>query len=412
LNQAVEGRRDPYAAFRLRDYRYFSVVVFLSAILQQTQGVALGWDIYDRTGSALALGFVGLAQFLPAALFFLPAGAIADRFDRRKVMVVTLALWGAASIGLALAEIAHAATVWLYLWAALSTTANVINRPARDALLPQLVPAGVFTNAVVWNTSLYQVASISGPALAGLLIAASSEATVVYGLNAAFTLLALLFARAIRDPHAASGTLARRSPQDLFAGLAYVRRTHLVLGVMTLDLLAVVLSSGTALLPLFARDILHVGPAGLGWLSAAPAIGALGMALIQGVRPMRHAGRSFFVAVALFGAGTAVFGLSTSFSLSIAALVAVGAFDNVSVVVRQTVVQLYTPDELRGRVSAVNRVFITSSNELGTFLAGILATATTPVIAVAAGGVATVAVVAAGVKVFPELRRLKTLSRG
>ena len=409
MNQPASAPRDPYAAFRLRDYRSFSVVVFLSAILQQTQSVALGWDVYDRTGSAMALGLVGLVQFLPAALFFLPAGAIADRFDRRKVMVGTLALWCAASVGLAAAEIAGASTLWLYVWAALSMTANVVNRPARDALLPQLVPAAVFPNAVVWNTSLYQIASISGPALAGMLIAAYGQASIVYSLNAALTLLALLLASRIRDPHKESARQSR-SWGDVFGGLTYVRRTPIVLGVMTLDLLAVLLSSATALLPLYARDILHVGPSGLGWLSAAPAVGALCMAYMQSVRQPRHVGRAFFLALAGYGAATVLFGVSTSFWLSLVALVAIGALDNVNVVIRQVVVQIYTPDELRGRVSAVNRVFITSSNQLGAFFAGGVATLATPVFAVTAGGVATVLVVLAGLRAFPELRRLGRLT--
>jgi MFS family permease len=410
VNQPASATTDPYAAFRLRDYRTFSGVVFLSAMLQQTQGVALGWDVYDRTGSAMALGLVGLAQFLPAALFFLPAGVLADRFDRRRVMVATLALWGAASVGLAIAEIAGASTLWLYLWAATSTTANVANRPARDALLPQLVPGPTLANAVLWNTSLVQVASISGPALAGMLIAASGQASVVYALNAALTLLAALLARRIRPPLSEAAPRARSS-HDLFAGLVYVWRRRVVLGVMALDLLAVLLSSATALLPLYARDILHVGATGLGWLSAAPAIGALAMAFAQGLRQSQRAGRAFFWAIGGFGAATALFGVSTSYWLSLAALAAIGALDNVNVVIRQTVVQLYTPDELRGRVSAVNRVFITSSNQLGAFFAGALATLTTPVFAVAAGGVATVLVVLAGLRIFPELRRLRTLSR-
>jgi MFS family permease len=407
---AARPRHDRYAAFRLRDYRLFSGVVLLSAMLQQTQSVALGWDVYDRTGSAMALGLVGLVQFIPGLLLFLPAGAIADRFDRRKVMIATLALWGAASAGLALAAAGGSGVGWLYFWVAIGTVGHVVNRPARDALLPQLVPAHLFPNAVVWNSSLYQTASVAGPAVAGMLIAAYGGAGIVYALNAVLTLTALALAHRIRARPSPSVPRAS-SWRDLFAGLAHVWRTPIVLGVMALDLFAVLLSSATALLPLYARDILHVGPAGLGWLSAAPAIGALVMAFIQGARPPRHVGRAFFWSLAGFGAATAVFGLSTSFWLSVAALIAVGACDNISVVIRQTVVQLHTPDEVRGRVSAVNRVFIQSSNQLGAFEAGALAMLTTPVFAVVAGGVATVMITIAGVRVFPELRRLGTLAR-
>ena len=401
---------DRYAAFRVRDYRLFSVVVLLSAVLQQTQAVALGWDMYDRTGSAMALGFIGLAQFVPALLLFLPAGELADRFDRRKVMIASFVLWGAASSGLAFAAIGGSGAGWLYFWASISTVGHVINRPARDALLPQLVPAHVFPNAVVWSSSLYQLASISGPALAGMLIALYGGASIVYGMNAVLTVTALFLAARIPERPMRPAPQSR-SWRDLFAGLAHVRCTPVVLGVMALDLFAVVLSSATALLPLYARDILHVGPTALGWLSAAPAIGALVMAFIQGARPPAHVGRAFFASLAGFGAATAVFGLSTSFWLSMAALVAVGAMDNISVVIRQTVVQLYTPDEVRGRVSAVNRVFIQSSNQLGAFESGALAMLTTPVFAVVAGGVATVMIAVAGLRVFPELRRLGSLPR-
>jgi MFS family permease len=404
----TEASHDRYAAFRVRDYRLFSVVVLLSAVLQQTQAVALGWDMYDRTGSAMALGFIGLAQFVPALLLFLPAGELADRFDRRKVMIASFVLWGIASTGLAASAIGGSGPGWLYFWASVSTMGHVVNRPARDALLPQLVPAHLFPNAVVWNSSLYQIASISGPAIAGMLIALYGGASIVYGMNAVLTLIALVLATRI-PARAARPAPRARSWRDLFAGLAHVWRTPVVLGVMALDLFAVVLSSATALLPLYARDILHVGPTGLGWLSAGPAMGALAMAFWQGARPPAHVGRAFFVSLAGYGFATAVFGLSTSFWLSLAALIAVGATDNVSVVIRQTVVQLFTPDEVRGRVSAVNRVFIQSSNQLGAFESGALAMLTTPVFAVVAGGIATVIIAAAGMRIFSELRRLRSL---
>jgi MFS family permease len=343
-------------------------------------------------------------------VFFLPAGELADRFDRRKVMIATLAIWGTASTGLAAAAIGGSGVGWLYFWAAISTIGHVVNRPARDALLPQIVPAHVFPNAVVWSSSLYQLASISGPALAGMLIAIYGTASVVYGMNAVLTVTALVLAARIpaRPPPPVPQA---RSWRDLFAGLAHVWRTPVVLGVMALDLFAVLFSSATALLPLYAKDILHVGPTELGWLSAAPAMGALAMAFYQGGRPPAHVGRAFFASLVGFGLATAVFGFSTSFWLSMAALVAVGAMDNVSIVIRQTVVQLFTPDEVRGRVSAVNRVFIQSSNQLGAFESGALAMLTTPVFSVVAGGVATVLIAVAGLRVFPELRKLGQLPR-
>ncbi|MSQ70647.1 MAG: MFS transporter [Betaproteobacteria bacterium] len=414
----VQGRgvhtpeiHDPFAAFRVRDYRFYMGYGFLSALIQQVQAVALGWDIYERTGSAWALGWIGLVQFAPVVLLFLPAGQIADRYDRRYIVVVSLVLWSASSLGLALVSNAGAHVGWIYVCAAATAAALMLNRPARDALLTQIVLNRLLPNAVAWNTTVFQVATISGPALAGILIAVTGSATVVYAINFGCALAALSLAACIGQYPPVHAQPAR-SLRELFAGLSHVWRQRTILGVLTLDLMAVLFGGATALLPIYAKDILQVGPAGLGWLASAPAIGAVAMAAAQGYRPpLERSGRAFFLGVVFFGVATVVFGLSTWFWVSMAALIVLGAADNISVVIRHTVVQLYTPDALRGRVSAVNRVFISSSNELGAFESGAVAALTSPVFAVVSGGIATILFVAIGLRWFPELRHLGRLGK-
>ncbi|MCZ7564539.1 MAG: MFS transporter [Burkholderiales bacterium] len=398
---------DPYAPFRSADFRRLMAMAFLTAIVQQAQGVAIGWDIYERTGSALALGWAGLTQFLPIAAFFLPAGQIADRHDRRRVIAWSLGVWSVAALALAGAARFDAGVGWIYAAIAGTGAAIVLNRAARDAMLPKLVPPAGLQSAVAWNMSTFQVALVSGPALAGMVIAATGSAQAVYVANLVALVAAAWLALSIRHRIAPEVELVR-SLAEVFAGVRHVWRTKVVLGMMSIDLFAVLLGSATALLPIYAKDILQVGPAGLGWLAAAPALGAVLMGVTQGYRrPWAHAGRAFVWGVALFGAATVVFGLSRSFWLSLAALVVLGAADNASAVIRQTVLQLRTPDALRGRVSAVNRVFISSSNELGAFESGVLAAFTGPVFAVVFGGCATLAILALGVRRFPEIRALR-----
>jgi MFS family permease len=396
---------------RLPDYRRLLVMSGAMQLAQQMQATAVGWDLYERTGSVLSLGWVGLAQLLPALLLFIPAGELADRRDRRRVMAASLALVVLGSAGLAAAAWAGAGILWTYASLILTSAAQVVNRPSRDALLPRVVPEAQLGQAVAFNASVFQSASIAGPALAGLIIAAAGSAVPVFAVDLLLALVALGAALRL----ATSGKPPPQPPMTLralFAGMAHVWRTKIILGAMSLDLFAVLFSGATALLPVYAKDILHVGPAGLGWLNAAPAIGAVSMALwLSRHPPRRHVGLLFMGCVAGFGAMTVVFGLSTHYGLSFAALVAIGALDNVSVVVRQTIVQLWTPDALRGRVSAVNRVFISSSNELGAFESGVVAALAGPVLTVVGGGVATVVVVLAALKVFPDLRRLQRLHR-
>jgi MFS family permease len=404
---------DPYAPFRLRDYRLFIGMVLIASLSQQALGVAVGWDIYERTGSAMALGWVGLAQFIPVLAFFLPAGQLADRHDRRRIIAASLAIWIVAA-ALLLFTTLHALPVgFIYLAIAAVGMSTVLNRAGRDALLSQLVPAETLAGAVMWNSTVFQTASVAGPALAGLLIALGGSARTVYAFNLFGALAAIVLALSIaRRPI----THDKRPSTwaDVFGGLAHVWKTKVVLGLITIDLFAVMLGGATALLPVYAKDILHVGPTGLGWLSAGPAIGAVGIAMATARgwrRPPPHAGRAFLLAVGVFGAATIVFGLSRWFWLSFLMLIVLGAADNVGAVIRQTAVQLYTPDQLRGRVAAVNRVFISSSNELGAVESGLLASLTNPVFAVAAGGVATLLIAVLGFRAFPGLRQLKTVGR-
>jgi MFS family permease len=404
---------DPYAPFRHRDYRFFIAMVLITSLAQQSLGVALGWDIYERTGSAMALGWIGLVQFIPVLAFFLPAGQLADRHDRRRIVAVSLVVWVAASALLVMVAARSMPVLWIYVAIAFVGMSTVLNRAGRDALLSQLVPPETLGQGVMWNSTVHQTASVAGPALAGLMIALGGTAITVYAFNLGAMLVAMSLALLIRRRPLTHG----KRPStwaDVFGGLAHVWKTKVVLGLITVDLFAVMLGGATALLPIFAKDILHVGPTGLGWLSAGPAIGAvlMGVAYARGWRraPL-HAGRTFLWAVAAFGAATMVFGFSRWFPLSLLALIVLGASDNIGAVIRQTAVQIYTPDELRGRVSAVNRVFISSSNEMGAVESGLLASLTNPVFAVVAGGVATVLIAACGFRVFPDLKKLKTVGR-
>jgi MFS family permease len=400
----------PRAVLGLRDFRLFACATFMTAGLQQMQAVAVGWDLYERTGSVLALAWIGVAQFLPVALLFLPAGQIADRFDRRLVMVASQATFACGSIGLSIAALTLADPIWIFAFLFITGIGQVLNRPSRDALLPMLVPTPLLPNALALNSSLFQVASIGGPALAGVLIASAGSAAGVYVINLVLSIITMVLALAIRARPAASGARPPITLDALFAGVRHVIRTRLILGVLIVDLFAVLFGGVSSLLPVFAKDILHVGPVELGWLASAQALGALGMGVFQGMRrPTRHAGNTFTIAVACYGLAMATFGFSTSFILSYAALVLAGAMDNLSVVLRHSVVQIYTPDELRGRVSAVNRVFVDSSNHVGTIESSVLAAFTSPMFTAVAGGVITIAVAIIARQRFHELRDLKTL---
>ncbi|HQX08161.1 MAG TPA: MFS transporter [Zoogloea sp.] len=388
-----------------RDFRLYLLISVMGALVHFGQGVAVGWSVYEQTGSSLALGLVGLAQFLPILLFFLPAGQVADRFERRSVIVTSLALSASAALLLGAAAWLNLDVAWTYGALLLSGCAQILNRPARDALMPTLVPPAQLARAIALASSLHQVASMAAPALAGLGLALFHSALPIHAANTVFILVALAATLAIRQRsrgHApAPGDRGRL--REMLAGFTHIRSSRLLLAVMSIDLLAVLFGGAVALLPVYAKDILQVGPAGLGMLSTAPAVGAAVAGLAMARFGVALDGRLFLGAVGGFGLMTLMFGLSTHFPLSLIALALLGGLDSISVVIRQTVIQQATPDALRGRVAAVNRVFISSSNELGALESGLLAAAVGPVLAVAGGGVLTLLVVAASPRLFPEL---------
>lgn len=400
---------DPYAALRVRDYRFYAAGSILGTVGGQAQGVAVGWELYNRTHSAMALGYVGLVQFLPALLLVLPAGHLADRFDRRAIIMATTAVSALSSLGLAALSLSHGPILWMYALLFLSSCLGTLGNPSRRALMPSIVPEEVFANAVTWNSTGMQLASIAGPALGGLLIAATHGAAAAFAaavvsacINLTFT--ALLHIR--QQVRAAEPVTI----QTVLAGAHFVFSTRIILAAITMDMFAVLLGGATTLLPVYAKDILRVGPDRLGLLMAAQSAGALVMAVsLAHSKPMKRAGRTLLWSVAGFGMATVVFGFSQSFWLSWAMLFCTGACDNISVVVRHTLVQLRTPDALRGRVSAVNSLFIGTSNQLGGFESGLVASLFSPVVSVVAGGIGTILVVLGVAAKWPELRELKRL---
>lgn len=411
----AQAAHDPYAPFRVPAYRRYAVGGIVTRLGTRMQSVAVGWDVYQRTGEPLALGLVGLVQVIPAIVLALPAGWLADTYDRRNVVLLSLLGMTITSAGLALQAVLLADVWVVYVLLALDAIVGSLGRPARSSLVPRLVPREVFPGAVAWNNSMFQLAGVVGPALGGFVIAASIPAA--YALAAASSLLfAVLLARipeaaGVADPGRASGgghaTLA-----TLFDGIHYLRRTRVLLAILSLDMFAVLLGGAVYLLPVFAEDVLSVGAQGLGYLHAAPATGALLMALaLAHLPPLARAGRALLFSVAGFGLATIVFGLSTNLYLSLFVLFLTGAFDQVSMVVRHTMVQLTTPDAMRGRVSAVNGVFVSTSNELGGFESGLVAHWFGPVIAVVSGGIGTLVVVAVTAWASPQLRRFGSLGQ-
>lgn len=368
--------------------------------------VAIGWEIYERTGSALALGYVGLAQFIPVLLLALPAGQLADRADRRLITMLALIAWIAASLGLAAWSIFNGPLLAVYLCLLLEGSAQAFRGPAASAILPNLVPPEDLSKAVTWNTSVVQFALLLGPALAGLLIGWTHNAVPIYLLDAALAgifLIALLGIRPIRPPESSHAP----GWGDLLEGLRFVGRTPLLLAAITLDMVAVLLGGAVALLPVFAKDILQIGPQGLGWLMAAPSLGAFVMGvLLTHLPPLRRNGLTLLGVVAGFGLATIGFGLSTHPALSWGMLFLVGAFDMVSMVIRSTMLQNFTPDAMRGRVSAIHSVFVGTSNELGAYESGLTAAWWGPVRAVVVGGIGTLAMVAFAAIKWPQLREL------
>lgn len=400
----------PSSLLRHRPFALFWCVRVATTIAFQMQAVAIGWQVYDLTGSALDLGMIGLAQFVPGFALALIVGQIADRYDRRAILRICVGVEALAMVALAAAGFAGAVSVGaLFAAVFLVGAARATELPTIHALMPQLVPMRLIPRAAAASASSNQTAIVLGPALGGLVYAAGPG--FVYGLAAAGFVAAAALVSLIRI---AVPLVPREKPSlaSLFAGFAFVRRHPTLFGAISLDLFAVLLGGATALLPIYARDILRTGPWGLGLLRAAPALGALSASLWLARRPLAGGvGRTLFVAVAGFGLATCVFAVSTSFALSLAALAALGAADAVSVVIRFALVQLETPDAMRGRVSAVNSMFIGASNSLGEFESGVTAAWFGPVPAVLIGGVGTILVALLWRRLFPALFRMERLEK-
>ncbi|MEI8256961.1 MAG: MFS transporter [Deltaproteobacteria bacterium] len=399
-----------YAAFGYRDFNLFEAARVCSTLATQMQAVAVSWHMYHLTGRPLDLGLAGLVQFLPAVLLSLWTGDLVDRHPRRAIVIGSHAAFAVCALWLCYVAM-HPALGVRAIYAALLFygVVRAFAGPANQAILPDIIPVEHYGSSVAWSQTIWQGAAIAGPALGGALYAATRHAAPVFATPSVLSVgaVALMFATRVRTTH-----LSSHDPgwTRLFAGLRFVWSHKLVLGAISLDLFAVLLGGAVALLPIFARDYLHAGAWGLGLLRAAPAMGAAVMAVFLAHEPLRHrAGVALFASVAVFGLATIVFGLSRSFALSLVALAVVGAADMISVVVRHTLVQLGTPREMRGRVSAVNSVFIGASNQLGEFESGVTAQWFGAVPAVIIGGLGTILVVALWAWMFPSLRKVDRL---
>jgi MFS family permease len=397
-------QHDAYAVWRLPAFRRYFTGNMILILGWQMQKVAIGWEIYERTHSAMALGYAGLAQFFPQVLFMLIAGHVTDQHNRKRVLMAALACNALAAIGLAVNAAVGGSIIVLYACLFAYGSARAFIMPSRAAFLPGIIPMEIFSTAVSWNSSGFEISSMAGPAIGGLLIGYFQSPTLVYSINAVgqFTFVALLSGLTYKY------SAVPRQPMTLHsfsAGLRFVSKQKVVLSAMALDMFGVLLGGATAMMPIYAKDILKVGPRGLGWLMTAPSIGAFTMALFQAHRgPMRKAGRTLLFAVAGFGIVTVVFGISRNFWLSMLMLAFLGSCDNISVVVRSTLVQILTPDGMRGRVSALNSLFIGTSNELGAFESGLVANFFGPVISVVSGGIGTLLIVLGMTWLSPQLR--------
>ena len=442
--ETLPGKHDPYAAFRVRAFSLYSVGNLISVIGRLMLIVAVEWEVYKLTHSATALGLVGLAIALPVVLLSLPAGHIADRYPRKNIILISQALSAICSLGLALISgQQHAIPDWaivragntglnaiagvferhatyqfenraiplIYLLLLVMACARTFGWAARSAYFPKLVPRDTFANAVTWNSSMFQVGSIIGPALAGLLLVRTSF-PLIYALDAVCALTFFALILPIRSGDQGGRVMEANALRSLMAGLRFLVSRKVILATITLDMAAVFLGGATALLPIFADQILHSGPIGLGWLRAAPGIGGLVMAIaIAYLPPIRQAGKTLLWCVAGFGVATIIFGLSKVFWVSLIMLFLVGVFDSVSVVIRHTIIQLLTPDEMRGRISAVNNIFIGTSNELGALESGVTAALWGPVASVVGGGIGTIVVVLTVAGVWPETRKIGALDK-
>ena len=403
-------RHDPYASLRNRDFRLLLTGRFITSFGNEMLSFAIGWELWLRTHQAFVLGMVGLVQVIPVILLSLPAGHVADQYNRKRIVLITEFFLALCVLGLGWLSYTQGPLILIYALLLGIGVARAFNDPASSTLLPQTVPPHLFSNATTWGTSTWQFASITGPALAGLLIGFFNSVTFIYIFDA---LAALTFCVLLTMIKGRQLALAEKSAtwKSLTEGFKFMRDTKVILAAITLDMFAVLFGGAVALLPIYATDILKVGAQGLGILRAAPSVGALIMAfLLAHLPPMKNAGRNLLLAVTGFGLATIVFGLSRLFPLSVAMLAFLGAMDNISVVIRGTLLLTQTPDAMRGRISSVNSIFIGVSNELGSFESGLAASLFGPVIAVVAGGIGTILVVLIVARVWPEMGRLKSLN--
>jgi MFS family permease len=436
---------DPYAAFRFGGFRLFTFGNLLSIIGRQMLAVAVEWEIYRRTHSATALGLVGLVIAIPVVGFSLPAGHLADRVSRKRIILVSQVFSALMSVALALVSWQHlaipqtpilrlgnellsaiaavferhqpayhfddASVPIIYALLFIYGTARTFAWAARSSFFPTLVSRDAFANAVTWNNSFFQIGSVVGPGISGLLVAHIGF-PFVYLLDALCALVFFLLVLPIRATKRSSNRTETGTWRSLIAGIRFVFSKTVILATITLDLFAVLLGGATALLPIFADQILHCGAVGLGWMRAMPAVGAFAMAVaVAYLPPMKHAGKTLLWCVTGFGIATLLFGLSKIFWLSLALLFLIGAFDSVSVIIRGSIVQLVTPDEMRGRVSSVNNIFIGTSNEFGALESGLTAALFGPVISVVAGGIGTILVVLGVASKWPETRKIGALDK-
>lgn len=410
MPSAADAIVSPRVAFQHRDFRLFQSGRALSIIASEMQSVAVGWQVFEITRRPIDLGYVGLFQFLPAFLLAIPAGHAADRFDRRRVLLCCYVSYAICSL-LLFFQARNDVTSVLPIFGVmlLIGVTRAFSGPASQSLLPQMVPPEHFGNAVTWGASIFQIATVLGPALGGLIYGWAGGAHPVYATSACMYCGSITFFALLR---VRTGRMEKKSVSidTLLAGVRYVWQEKVILGSISLDLFAVLLGGAVALLPVYAENILHIGPRGLGVLRSMPAAGAALMAVLLAYRPMRRrSGLLMLISVGIFGASTIIFGISRSVALSLMMLLVVGASDMVSVVVRSTLVQIATPAAMRGRVSAVSLLFIGASNELGQFESGITAQWMGAVTAVVFGGIGTVIVVAIWAWLFPALRKLDRL---
>ena len=400
----------PEAALSYAGFRFYWLARFLLVFALQVLSVAIGWQVYDKTGDPLLLGLVGLVQFVPAPVLVLVTGSVADRFNRRRIMAVCMAVEALCAAGLSYLLHLDGGPMWaVFTVLTILGIARAFMGPAVQSLLPNLVPAIALPNAIALNSSSFQLATIVGPVVGGLVYGVSSQ--LAYGASVALFMLAAVLTLQIPQP-AQKSVPEPMTVDSLLAGFRYIRSQPVVLGALSLDLVAVLLGGTVALLPVFARDILDVGPWGLGALRSAAGVGALIMSVWLIRYPVSdHAGRAMFASVAIYGVSIVLFGFSQNLWLSCLALAIMGAADMVSVFIRQTLIQLKTPDDVRGRVSAINMTFIGASNELGQFRAGAMASGVGAVAAVVVGGVGAVATAVLWARLFPELRQVRHLDR-